>query len=52
MLVIGMLLAFAGLYIMITLEGAHVEALLLPAPMILVFGATIAIARCATRKRR
>jgi len=43
MLVVGMLLAFAGLYVMITLEGAHVEALLLPAPMILVFGATIAI---------
>lgn len=43
MLIIGMLIAFAGLYAMITLEGAHVEALLLPAPMILVFGATIAI---------
>ena len=42
-LLIGVLLAFGGLYAMITLEGAHVEALLLPAPMVLVFGATIAI---------
>ncbi len=40
---VGILLAFAALYAMITLEGAHVEALLLPAPMVLVFGATIAI---------
>lgn len=42
-LIIGILIAFGGLYAMITLEGAHVEALLLPAPMVLVFGATIAI---------
>jgi chemotaxis protein MotA len=39
----GIIIAFGALYAMITLEGAHVEALLLPAPMILVFGATIAI---------
>ncbi len=42
-MLIGILLAFGGLLAMITLEGAHVSALLLPAPMILVFGATIAI---------
>lgn len=42
-LLIGVLLAFGGLLAMIQLEGAHVEALLLPAPMVLVFGATIAI---------
>ena len=40
---IGLVVAFGALYAMITLEGAHVEALLLPAPMILVFGATIAV---------
>lgn len=40
---IGIALAFGALYAMITLEGAHVSAILLPAPMILVFGATIAV---------
>ena len=39
----SILLAFGALYAMITLEGAHVTSLLLPAPMILVFFATIAI---------
>lgn len=42
-LILGMLLAFGSLYAMITLEGAHVESLLIPAPMALVFGATIAV---------
>ncbi len=41
--IVGILVAFGALYAMITLEHASVEALLLPAPMILVFGATIAI---------
>jgi chemotaxis protein MotA len=40
---IGMLIAFGAIYAMITLEGAHVASILLPAPMILVFGATIAV---------
>lgn len=40
---IGLLLAFGALFAMITLEGAHVTAILLPAPMVLVFGATIAV---------
>ncbi|MER2135675.1 MAG: MotA/TolQ/ExbB proton channel family protein [Arthrobacter sp.] len=40
---IGLVIAFGSLYAMIVLEGAHVSAILLPAPMILVFGATIAI---------
>lgn len=40
---IGLFLAFGSLYAMIALEGAHVQALLLPAPMVLVFGATIAV---------
>ncbi|WP_026532246.1 motility protein A [Arthrobacter sp. H41] len=40
---IGIFVAFGALYAMIKLEGAHVEAILLPAPMVLVFGATIAI---------
>jgi chemotaxis protein MotA len=40
---IGLLIAFGSLFAMITLEGAHVTAILLPAPMVLVFGATIAV---------
>lgn len=42
-LLIGIAIAFGALLAMISLEGAHVSALLLPAPMVLVFGATIAI---------
>ncbi|WP_156253705.1 motility protein A [Pseudactinotalea terrae] len=38
---IGILLAFGALYGMITLEGTHLSALLLPAPILLVLGATI-----------
>ena len=41
--IIGILLAFGALFGMIKLEGVHVEGLLLPAPMLLVFGATIAV---------
>ena len=41
--IIGIGLAFGALYAMITIEGTHVSSLLLPAPMILVFFATIAI---------
>ncbi|HXF03020.1 MAG TPA: MotA/TolQ/ExbB proton channel family protein [Arthrobacter sp.] len=48
---IGLLLAFGSLYAMITLEGAHVSALLIPAPMILVFGATIAVGLASTTLR-
>lgn len=40
---IGILIAFGALFAMITLEGSYVTAILLPAPMILVFGATIAV---------
>ncbi len=41
--IVGILVAFGSLYAMITLEHASVSALLLPAPMVLVFGATLAI---------
>jgi chemotaxis protein MotA len=41
--ILGLVLAFGGLLAMIGLEGASVTALLLPAPMVLVFGATIAV---------
>jgi len=41
--IIGIAVAFGALYAMLTLEGAYVGSLLLPAPMILVFAATIAI---------
>lgn len=41
--IIGIVLAFGALITMITLEGSSVMTILLPAPMILVFGATIAV---------
>ncbi|WP_125614279.1 motility protein A [Specibacter cremeus] len=41
--IIGVLIAFGALVGMITLEGSSVTAILLPPPMILVFGATIAV---------
>ncbi|WP_104132875.1 motility protein A [Cryobacterium sp. M91] len=41
--IIGIVVAFGALYAMLTIEGAYVSSLLLPAPMILVFGATIAV---------
>lgn len=41
--IIGILLAFGSVFAMVTMEGAHVESLLLPPPMVLVFGATIAV---------
>lgn len=49
--IIGLVIAFGSLYAMIALEGAHVEALLLPAPMVLVFGATIAVGLAGTTLR-
>lgn len=42
-LIIGLILAFGALLATIGMEGASVNALLLPAPMILVFGGTIAV---------
>jgi chemotaxis protein MotA len=48
---IGIVLAFGSLYAMITLEGANVTSLLLPAPMVLVFGATIAVGLAGTTIR-
>ncbi len=41
--IIGILVAFGSLFAMLTLEGSNVSAILLPAPMVLVFGATIAV---------
>lgn len=41
--IIGLLLAFGSVLAMVGLEGASVSALLLPAPMVLVFGATLAV---------
>ncbi|WP_120337145.1 motility protein A [Cryobacterium soli] len=40
---IGIVLAFGALLAMITIEGSQITAILLPAPMVLVFGATIAV---------
>lgn len=42
-LLLGLLLAFGAMLAMIGIEGASISALLLPAPMVLVFGATIAV---------
>lgn len=41
--IIGILMAFGAVYAMVTMEGANVTSLLLPAPMVLVFGATLAV---------
>ena len=41
--IIGLIMAFGALFGMMSLEGAQVGALLLPGPMVLVFGATIAV---------
>ncbi|KGJ71865.1 flagellar motor protein MotA [Cryobacterium roopkundense] len=40
---VGIVIAFGALFAMITLEGSYVSSILLPAPMILVFVATIAV---------
>lgn len=42
-LLVGIVVAFGALYATINIEGAHVEALLLPGPMLLVLGATIGV---------
>lgn len=42
-LILGLVLAFGALIAMINLEGATIGSLLIPAPMVLVFGATIAV---------
>jgi chemotaxis protein MotA len=41
--IFGVIIAFGALLAMITMEGASIDALLLPAPMILVLGATIGV---------
>lgn len=41
--IIGIIGAFGALYAMMVMEGASPAAIFLPAPMILVFGATIAV---------
>lgn len=41
--IIGILIAFGSVLAMVTMEGANVSSLLLPPPMVLVFGATLAV---------
>ena len=41
--VIGLLLAFGSVIVMVTMEGGSVTSLLLPGPLVLAFGATLAI---------
>ena len=47
-LIIGIVLAFGSLLTMITLEGASITALILPAPMILVLGGTFGVGFAST----
>lgn len=42
-LIVGLVLAFGSVVAIVSLEGASVTALILPPPMILVFGATLAV---------
>ncbi|GAB3846588.1 motility protein A [Nesterenkonia populi] len=42
--IIGIIIAFAAMFAMLIMEGASPFSILLPAPMIFVFGATIAVA--------
>lgn len=42
-LILGLVLAFGALLATISIEGASISALLLPGPMLLVFGGTIAV---------
>jgi chemotaxis protein MotA len=44
----GILVAFGALVVMATLEGAKIPALILPAPMILVFGGAIGVGIAST----
>lgn len=41
--IIGLVIAFGSLFAMLTMEGSSLTSILLPAPMVLVFGATIAV---------
>src|SRR5690606_33286985 len=42
--IIGIIIAFGSLVAMVMLEGAHLQSILLPAPIILVLGGSIAAA--------
>jgi chemotaxis protein MotA len=44
----GIVIALGALVVMATMEGAHIQSLLLAAPMILVFGGTIGAAMAST----
>lgn len=50
-LLIGILLAFGSLVVMATLEHVQIGSLLLPAPIVLVFGATLAVGLAGTTMR-
>ena len=41
--IIGLIVALAGVYIMMFLEGTHLSAILIPAPMIIVWVGTIGV---------
>ena len=47
----GIIIAIGALVVMATMEGAHIQSLLLAAPMILVFGGTIGAAMASTTLR-
>ncbi|HEY4615995.1 MAG TPA: MotA/TolQ/ExbB proton channel family protein [Citricoccus sp.] len=48
LMIVGILAAFASLFIMVLMEGGTIGSLFLPAPMIIVFGGTIAVSLMGT----
>lgn len=47
-MILGILAAFASLFVMVLMEGGTISSLFLPAPMIIVFGGTIAVSLMGT----
>lgn len=48
LMILGILAAFASLFVMVLMEGGTISSLFLPAPMIIVFGGTIAVSLMGT----
>jgi chemotaxis protein MotA len=46
--ILGIIAAFASLFVMVLMEGGTISSLFLPAPMIIVFGGTIAVSLMGT----
>jgi chemotaxis protein MotA len=48
LMILGIIAAFASLFVMVLMEGGTISSLFLPAPMIIVFGGTIAVSLMGT----